>query len=112
MGFEPKISKLARSLTGFNGATSITVGTIDLDVHSPPGSARKPSWSSTRFPLTTKSWADCGSARSRPSHLLYIRRSAIPSLRAGSGRSTVTKSWQGDAQPKGSRRASNCSSHQ
>ncbi|CAL2266492.1 unnamed protein product [Prunus armeniaca] len=36
MGFEPKISKLARSLTGFNGATSITVGTIDLDVHSPP----------------------------------------------------------------------------
>ncbi|CAL2259680.1 unnamed protein product [Prunus armeniaca] len=36
MGFEPKISKLARSLTNFNGATSITVGTIDLDVHSPP----------------------------------------------------------------------------
>ncbi|XP_021805777.1 uncharacterized protein LOC110749883 [Prunus avium] len=36
MGLEPKISKLARSLTGFNGATSITVGTIDLDVHSPP----------------------------------------------------------------------------
>ncbi|CAL2266493.1 unnamed protein product [Prunus armeniaca] len=36
MGFEPKISKLARSLTGFNGATSITVETIDLDVHSPP----------------------------------------------------------------------------
>ncbi|CAL8119143.1 unnamed protein product [Prunus armeniaca] len=36
MGFEPKISKLARSLTGFNEATSITVGTIDLDVHSPP----------------------------------------------------------------------------
>ncbi|XP_020421262.1 uncharacterized protein LOC109949601 [Prunus persica] len=36
MGLEPKISKLARSLTGFNGATSITIGTIDLDVHSPP----------------------------------------------------------------------------
>ncbi|XP_020426493.1 uncharacterized protein LOC109950786 [Prunus persica] len=36
MGLEPKISKLARSLTGFNGATSITVGQIDLDVHSPP----------------------------------------------------------------------------
>ncbi|XP_021808572.1 uncharacterized protein LOC110752264 [Prunus avium] len=36
MGLEPKINKLARSLTGFNGATSITVGTIDLDVHSPP----------------------------------------------------------------------------
>ncbi|XP_021808575.1 uncharacterized protein LOC110752269 [Prunus avium] len=35
MGLEPKISKLARSLTSFNGATSITVGTIDLDVHSP-----------------------------------------------------------------------------
>ncbi|CAL9000951.1 unnamed protein product [Prunus brigantina] len=36
MGLEPKISKLARSLTGFNGSTSITIGTIDLDVHSPP----------------------------------------------------------------------------
>ncbi|CAL2278649.1 unnamed protein product [Prunus armeniaca] len=36
MGFEHKISKLARSLTGFNGATSITIGMIDLDVHSPP----------------------------------------------------------------------------
>ncbi|XP_021807490.1 uncharacterized protein LOC110751346 [Prunus avium] len=36
MGLEPKISKLAKSLIGFNGATSITVGTIDLDVHSPP----------------------------------------------------------------------------
>ncbi|XP_020412835.1 uncharacterized protein LOC109947307 [Prunus persica] len=36
MGLEPKISKLARSLTGFNGATSITVGLIDLDIHSPP----------------------------------------------------------------------------
>ncbi|XP_021803159.1 uncharacterized protein LOC110747265, partial [Prunus avium] len=35
MGLEPKINKLARSLTGFNGATSITVGTIDLDIHSP-----------------------------------------------------------------------------
>ncbi|CAL8152764.1 unnamed protein product [Prunus armeniaca] len=36
MGLEPKIGKLARSLTGFNGATSITIGMIDLDVHSPP----------------------------------------------------------------------------
>ncbi|CAL2276656.1 unnamed protein product [Prunus armeniaca] len=36
MGFEPKISKLVRSLTSFNGATSITVGMIDLDFHSPP----------------------------------------------------------------------------
>ncbi|XP_021809582.1 uncharacterized protein LOC110753084 [Prunus avium] len=36
MGLEPKISKLARSLTGFNGAVSIIVGTIDLDIHSPP----------------------------------------------------------------------------
>ncbi|CAL2259800.1 unnamed protein product [Prunus armeniaca] len=33
MGLEPKISKLARSLIGFNGATSITVGMIDVDVH-------------------------------------------------------------------------------
>ncbi|XP_020410717.1 uncharacterized protein LOC109946656 [Prunus persica] len=35
IGLELKISKLSRSLTGFNRATSITVGTIDLDVHSP-----------------------------------------------------------------------------
>ncbi|XP_020410177.1 uncharacterized protein LOC109946503 [Prunus persica] len=36
MGLEPKISKLARSLIGFNEATSVTVETIDLDVQSPP----------------------------------------------------------------------------
>ncbi|CAL2241650.1 unnamed protein product [Prunus armeniaca] len=35
MGLEPKISKLVKSFIAFNGATSITVGTIDLDVHSP-----------------------------------------------------------------------------
>ncbi|XP_020412762.1 uncharacterized protein K02A2.6-like [Prunus persica] len=35
MGLEPKISKLARSLTDFNGAMSITVGTIDLDIYLP-----------------------------------------------------------------------------
>ncbi|CAL9022511.1 unnamed protein product [Prunus brigantina] len=36
MGLETKINKSARSLTGFNGATTVTVGTIDLDVYSPP----------------------------------------------------------------------------
>lgn len=36
MGLEAKINKSARSLTGFNGATTVTVGTIDLDVYSPP----------------------------------------------------------------------------
>ncbi|CAL9000513.1 unnamed protein product [Prunus brigantina] len=36
MGLETKINKSARSLTGFNGATTVTVGTIDLDVHSLP----------------------------------------------------------------------------
>ncbi|XP_034200621.1 uncharacterized protein LOC117615615 [Prunus dulcis] len=36
MGLETKINKLARSLTDFNGATTVTVGTIDLDVYSPP----------------------------------------------------------------------------
>ncbi|XP_020421410.1 uncharacterized protein LOC109949714 [Prunus persica] len=36
MGLEIKINKLAKSLTGFNGATTITVGTIDLDVYFPP----------------------------------------------------------------------------
>ncbi|XP_021802728.1 uncharacterized protein LOC110746790 [Prunus avium] len=36
MGLETKINKSARSLTSFNGATTVTVGTIDLDVYSPP----------------------------------------------------------------------------
>ncbi|XP_020426613.1 uncharacterized protein LOC109950876 [Prunus persica] len=36
MGLEAKINKSAKSLTGFNGATTITMGTIDLDVYSPP----------------------------------------------------------------------------
>ncbi|XP_008227357.1 PREDICTED: uncharacterized protein LOC103326882 [Prunus mume] len=36
MGLETKINKSAKSLTGFNGATTVTVSTIDLDVHSPP----------------------------------------------------------------------------
>ncbi|CAL8130623.1 unnamed protein product [Prunus armeniaca] len=36
MGLETKINKSAKSLIGFNGATIVTVGTIDLDVYSPP----------------------------------------------------------------------------
>ncbi|CAL2266600.1 unnamed protein product [Prunus armeniaca] len=36
MGLETKISKSAKSLTGFNGAITVTVGTVDLDVYSPP----------------------------------------------------------------------------
>ncbi|XP_021820821.1 uncharacterized protein LOC110762483 [Prunus avium] len=36
MGLEAKINKSARSLTGFNGAIMVTVGTIDLDVYYPP----------------------------------------------------------------------------
>ncbi|CAL8168199.1 unnamed protein product [Prunus armeniaca] len=35
MGLETKINKSAKSLTGFNGTTTVTVGTIDLDVYSP-----------------------------------------------------------------------------
>ncbi|CAL8148956.1 unnamed protein product [Prunus armeniaca] len=35
MGLEAKINKSVRSLTGFNGATTVTAGTIDLDVYSP-----------------------------------------------------------------------------
>ncbi|CAL2246387.1 unnamed protein product [Prunus armeniaca] len=35
MILEPKINKLARSLTSLNGATSITVGTVELDIYSP-----------------------------------------------------------------------------
>lgn len=35
MGMENKISMSTRSLTNFNGATSITIGIIDLDVYSP-----------------------------------------------------------------------------
>ncbi|CAL2278396.1 unnamed protein product [Prunus armeniaca] len=36
MSLETKINKSAKSLTGFNGATAVTVATIDLDVYSPP----------------------------------------------------------------------------
>ncbi|CAL2271134.1 unnamed protein product [Prunus armeniaca] len=36
MGLETKINKSARLLTGFNGATTVTVGTIDLNVYTPP----------------------------------------------------------------------------
>ncbi|CAL9011174.1 unnamed protein product, partial [Prunus brigantina] len=35
MILKPNINKLARSLTGLNGATSITVNTVDLDIYSP-----------------------------------------------------------------------------
>lgn len=35
MGMENNISTSTKSLTNFNGATSITVRTIDLDVYSP-----------------------------------------------------------------------------
>lgn len=34
MGMEAKINKSARSLTCFNKATSIIVGTVELDVYS------------------------------------------------------------------------------
>ncbi|XP_008227561.1 PREDICTED: uncharacterized protein LOC103327060 [Prunus mume] len=36
ISLEKKINKSARSLTGFNGATAVIVGTIDLDVYFPP----------------------------------------------------------------------------
>ncbi|CAL8148178.1 unnamed protein product [Prunus armeniaca] len=36
MGLKTKINKSARPLIGFNGATTVTVGTINLDVYSPP----------------------------------------------------------------------------
>ena len=36
IGMETKINKSARSLTGFNGATTVIVGMIGLDVYSPP----------------------------------------------------------------------------
>ncbi|CAL8082980.1 unnamed protein product [Prunus armeniaca] len=111
-GSSPRLANLPdRSPASMRPHQSLLERSTLMSTH-PQWSARKPSWSSMRFPLTTESWADRGSARSRPSHLLYIRRSATPSLGAGSGRSTVTKPWQGDAQPKGSRRASRCSSHQ
>lgn len=35
MGIETKINKSTRSLTGFNGATTITIGMLKLDVYSP-----------------------------------------------------------------------------
>ncbi|CAL2239102.1 unnamed protein product [Prunus armeniaca] len=36
MGLKTKINKSAKSLTGFNGSTTVTVGTIDLGFYYPP----------------------------------------------------------------------------
>ncbi|CAL9000702.1 unnamed protein product [Prunus brigantina] len=36
MGMKTKVNKSAKSLIGFNGATTITVGMVELDVYSPP----------------------------------------------------------------------------
>ncbi|CAL8083052.1 unnamed protein product [Prunus armeniaca] len=36
IGLETKINKSAKSLTGFNSITTVTVGIIDLDVYSLP----------------------------------------------------------------------------
>ncbi|CAL9007612.1 unnamed protein product [Prunus brigantina] len=36
MSLETKINESAKSLTSFNGATTVTVGTVDLDVYSLP----------------------------------------------------------------------------
>ncbi|CAL2265575.1 unnamed protein product [Prunus armeniaca] len=81
MGLEPKINKLARSLISFNGATSIIMGTINLDIHSP-----SVVWSQTFMVIgevspITESWADHGSARLKSSHPLHIRKSATSFLR-------------------------------
>ncbi|CAL8155674.1 unnamed protein product [Prunus armeniaca] len=35
MGLKTKINKSARSLIGFNGTTTVTLGMIDLDIYSP-----------------------------------------------------------------------------
>ncbi|CAL8162532.1 unnamed protein product [Prunus armeniaca] len=80
MGLEPKINKLARSLISFNRATSIIMGTIDLDIHSP-----SVVWSQTFMVIgevspIMESWADHGSARLKSSHLLHIRKSATSFL--------------------------------
>ncbi|XP_016648276.1 PREDICTED: uncharacterized protein LOC107880702 [Prunus mume] len=36
MGLETMINKIVKSLTGLNGAMTVTVGTINLDIYSPP----------------------------------------------------------------------------
>ncbi|CAL2254392.1 unnamed protein product [Prunus armeniaca] len=55
MGLKTKVNKSTKSLTGFNGRTTVTVGTIDLDVYSP-------------LVISSQTFmADHGSARSTPS---------------------------------------------
>ncbi|CAL9024306.1 unnamed protein product, partial [Prunus brigantina] len=111
MGLDPKISKLARSLTDFNGATSITVGTIDLDVHSPLVVCLQTFMVidevSSYNGILGQPWINKIEAITSALH----QKIRYPIPGAGSGKSTVTKPWKGDAQPKGSRRASSCSSH-
>ncbi|CAL2258561.1 unnamed protein product [Prunus armeniaca] len=65
MGLKTKINKSARSLIGFNGTTTVTLGTIDLDNYS--------------------LLVDQGSARSTPSPPPHIIKTAIQSLVSGVG---------------------------
>ncbi|XP_034200203.1 uncharacterized protein LOC117615256 [Prunus dulcis] len=109
MGLETRINKSAKSLTGFNGITTVTMGTKDLDVYSPPiislqtlmvidkvspynGILGRP-WIGKINAIT--------SATPLPSPLPHIRRSVIQSLDVVSARSIAIRQWRGNAQLKG-----------
>ncbi|XP_020426548.1 uncharacterized protein LOC109950824 [Prunus persica] len=101
MGLETKINKLARSLTGFNGATTVTVGTIDLDVYSPPVISLQTfmviNEVSPYNGILGRPWIGKINAITSATH----QKIRYQSLGAVSAKSTAIKQWRGNAPPKG-----------
>ncbi|KAI5353305.1 hypothetical protein L3X38_006198 [Prunus dulcis] len=91
MGLGPKINKFARSLMGFNEVRSIIIGTIDLNIHSPPVVCSQTFMVIEEISPAMESWADHRSARLKLSHPLHTRRSVTPSPGTKSCRSIVVK---------------------
>ena len=101
MGLEPKISKLVQSLTGFNGATSITVGMIDLDVYSSPVVCSQTFMVIDEISpyngILGRLWISMVGAVTSATH----QKIRYPIPGGKSGRSIVTKRWTENARPKG-----------
>lgn len=93
MGMEAKINKSAKSLTGFNGATSITVGMVELDVYSTPVISAQTFMIIDKVSPTMVSWADYGLERSPPSLLPGTRKSATQSPGVVSTRLIAIRQW-------------------
>ncbi|KAI5343563.1 hypothetical protein L3X38_011439 [Prunus dulcis] len=80
MGMETKINKSVTSLTGFHGATTVTVGTIELNVFSTPVISSQTFMIIDEVSPTIASWAGHGLARLMTSLPPHTRRCATQSL--------------------------------